>query len=110
MSDFTKKNGSATAALVLGIVSIALFFIWFIAIPCAIVAIILAAVAKNKIKADPDLAHTSGQATGGLITGIIGLVIGIILIVIAAMAYSTVSSDLDAWEDLANDLEQYENY
>lgn len=110
MSDATKKNGMATAALVLGIVSVALFFIPYLAIPCGIVAIILAVVAKNKIKADPDLAHTSGQATGGLITGIIGLVIGIILIVIALMFVSAVVDQADAWEDLANDLERYENY
>lgn len=103
-----KKNGAATAALVLGIVSIALFFIPYLAIPCGIVAIILGVVAKNKIKADPDLANSSGAATGGLITGIIGTIIGIILIVIALMFVSTVASNMDNWEDAMNDLEQYQ--
>ncbi|MFT5860853.1 MAG: hypothetical protein ACI865_002969 [Flavobacteriaceae bacterium] len=108
MSDATKKNGAATAALVLGIVSLALCWIPYLAIPCGIVAIILAVVAKNKIKADPDLASSSGAATGGLITGIIGTLIATILLVLAIMFVSAVANNLDNWENVMDDYEQYQ--
>lgn len=108
MSDATKKNGMATAALVLGIVSVALFFMPYIAIVCGIIAIILAISAKNKIKADPELAHTSGAATGGLITGIIGTVIAAIMIIIVVMMVSAVADSAGDWQDLMDDLEQYD--
>lgn len=107
MSDATKKNGMATAALVLGIVSIALFFIPYLAIPCGIVAIILGVVAKNKIKADPDLAHTSGAATGGLITGVIGVILGVVIIVLAIMAVNAMANSLGSeWQDSFDRLEE----
>ena len=110
-----KKNGMATASLVLGIISIPTAFMGWVGIICGILAIIFAIVAKNKIKADSDLAHTNGAATGGLITGIIGMVLAIIMIVIALMFVAAVVdgvTDLenlqefgDAMENLGNQLE-----
>ena len=94
-----KKNGMATASLVLGIISIPTAFMGWVGIICGILAIIFAIVAKNKIKADSDLAHTNGAATGGLITGIIGMVLAIIMIVIALMFVAAV---VDGVTDLEN--------
>jgi len=106
MSDATKKNGMATASLVLGIVSLALCWTGWIALACGIIAIVLAVVAKNKIKADPDLANTSGQATGGLITGIIGSILSLLLIILAIMFVSSVAGDLENFEKSLDEWEE----
>ncbi len=104
----SKSNGMATASLILGIVSIVTGFFGWLGIICGILAIIFAVVAKNKIKADPALAGSKGQATGGLVMGIIGLIIGIAVIIIAIMFVSAVvdaagSQELqDALRDLEN--------
>ena len=103
MSEVKQSNGMATASLILGIVSIVTFFMPYLAIVCAILAIIFAVVAKNKIKANAELAHTKGAATGGMITGIIGLVISIIVIVIAVMVVAAVAGgSIDALRELEN--------
>lgn len=68
-----KKNGMATAAMVLGIISIVLGLFGWLGILTGLVAVILAVVAKNQIKADPSMSGSAGQAKGGLIMGIIGL-------------------------------------
>ena len=111
MSELQKKNGMATASLVLGILSIVLFFTSWIAIIMGILAIIFGVVAKNKIKADPDLAHTGGAAKGGIIMGIIGIVIVIVMIVIAMMFISSVvgSVDMSGLEDSLRELEDLNN-
>ena len=113
MSETTpKKNGMATAALVLGIISIPTGFMGWLGIICGILAIIFAVVAKNKIKADPALAHTGGAAKGGLITGIIGLIIGIVMIILAIMLLSAAADmamdaagDAQSLDELMNSLE-----
>ena len=97
-----QSNGMATASLILGIISIVLGFFGWIGIICGILAIIFAIVAKNKIKVNPALAHTNGSATGGLITGIIGLLIGIAITVIAIMFVSAVAEGLS--EEMRNNM------
>lgn len=99
-----KKNGMAVAAMVLGIVSLALFWTGSIAVICGILAIIFGVVALNKIKADADLAHTKGKAKGGLIMGIIGAVLGVVIIVLAMMAVSRFTDELQEL-DLENNAE-----
>ena len=98
MADATKKNGMATASMVLGIISIVLFLTSWIAVILGILAIIFGVVAKNKIKEDPELAHTAGQAKGGLIMGIIGVVLGLVVLVAALWLFSTVGDSLDSQE------------
>ena len=108
MSDATKSNGAAVASMVLGICSIALCWTGWIGLAAGIVAVILAVVAKNKIKADADLAHSNGKATAGLITGIIGTVISAILVILALMFVAAVNDSVDEWEDAMEQLEQYD--
>ena len=101
------SNGMATASLILGIVSIVLCFVWFVGIISGILAIVLAIVAKNKIKADPNLGG-SGAATGGLITGVIGVLISIIFIVIAILFVSAVMEvGTQGFEEAFKELEKY---
>ncbi|MDG1333528.1 MAG: DUF4190 domain-containing protein [Crocinitomicaceae bacterium] len=99
----TKKNGMATAAMVLGIISLALFWTGWIGLLVGIVAIILAVVAKNQIKADPSMAGSEGQAKGGLIMGIIGVVLALVMIIIAVLFVNAVANE---FEDAAMDYQE----
>lgn len=104
-----KKNGMALAAMVLGIISLALFWTGWLGLICGILAIIFGIVAKNKIKADPDLAPTAGKAKGGLIMGIIGSVLAIVWIVLLVMAVNAATSNFEDsmsdWEDAMDQLD-----
>jgi hypothetical protein len=107
MSEVTKKsNGMATASLILGIISIVTGFFGWLGIICGLLAIIFAIVAKNKIKADPALASSKGAATGGLVTGIIGLLIGIAITVIAIMFVAAVAEGAANSQELRDLMNQ----
>lgn len=81
-------SGLAIAALVLGIVSLVLFCIPYVAVPGAIVAIILGAVARGKAKRGE--AAGKGMATAGLVCGIISILFVILLVggVLAFMGFA----------------------
>ncbi|PIE86756.1 MAG: hypothetical protein CSA03_03715 [Bacteroidetes bacterium] len=103
MTDGTqKKNGLATASMILGIISLALFWTVWLGLIVGVVAIILAIVAKNQIKADPSMAGSAGQAKGGLIMGIVGVVLAIVMIIIGVLFMSAVASE---FEDAARQYE-----
>ena len=65
------KKGFSIAALVLGIIAIVLCCVWYISIPCGILAIIFGVIGIKSSK--------KGMSIAGLITGAIGLVISIII-------------------------------
>ena len=85
------SNGMATASMILGICSIVLCWLWFIGLVAGILAIILAVVAKNKIKSNPGMGG-AGNATAGLITGIIGVALWVIAIIAVASVFASVYS------------------
>lgn len=68
-------KGKAVAALVLGIVSVALCLYWFISVPAGIIAIVLGLQARKQ-------GIAPGMALGGLITGVIGTVFGLLLLIL----------------------------
>lgn len=72
-----ERKGFCIAAMVLGIVALVLFLIWYISIPCAILAIIFGILGIKTVH--------KGMAIAGLVTGIVGLVIWIFLVVIIFM-------------------------
>ena len=74
----------AVASMVLGIVSLITFCWFYIAIPCAIVSLILGTVSIKKQE------RGKGMAIAGIVTSAIALVIAIIVIilVIAGVAAS----------------------
>lgn len=74
-------SGLATASMVLGIVSLVFFCAWYLAFPCAVVAIVLGAVAKSKT--NRGLATGSGMATAGIVCGIIS--IGLVILIIVGL-------------------------
>lgn len=71
MEENTKINGFNIASLVLGIVSIVLWCMWFISIPCSILALIFGILGIKK--------QGKGMAIAGIITGAISLVIWVVL-------------------------------
>lgn len=75
------KKGFAIAALVLGIIAIVLCCIWYVSIPCGILAIIFGILGIKSSK--------KGMSIAGLVTGAIGLIVSIIIffaLVIIGMA------------------------
>jgi len=67
----------ALASMILGIVSIVLFCVWYLAIPAAVLAIILGFVAKSKMVPGQS---GSGQATAGIVCGFIALLLAIVIV------------------------------
>lgn len=66
------KKGFSIAALVLGIVAIVLCCVWYISIPCAILAIVFGAIGLKSSK--------RGMSISGIVTGISGMIISICII------------------------------
>ncbi len=98
----TPKNeskGLAVASMVLGIISLLMWCVMYISIPCAILAIIFGAVARKKAG--------RGMAIAGLVLGIISFVIMVITIVLGVSIFSSIFSSPDKWE---NFLDKYESY
>ena len=101
----------ATASLILGIVSIVFSFFWVIAVICGILAVVLGIVAKGKIKTDANLGG-SGAATGGIVTGAIGIVLSIIIIAVAVIflgAFVDAATD-GTLEEAMRNLEGLKDY
>ncbi len=69
-------KGVAIAALVLGIVSLALCLYWFLSIPAGIVAIVLGVIARRR-------GVGAGMALAGIITGALGAVLGFVILVLS---------------------------
>ena len=85
--DRGRTSGRATAALVLGIVSIPTFFFWPVSITLGILAIVIGSIARNDARR-AGYANT-GQAKAGIVCGIAGIVLAIGLIVVAAIVTSS---------------------
>jgi Domain of unknown function (DUF4190) len=86
VADGRRKTGRATAALVLGIISIPTFFIWPISVVLGILAIVIGTMARTDIRRH---GYTNGgQAKAGIILGIAGIVLAIGFIVVVAIAAS----------------------
>ena len=75
-----QTNGLAVAGLVLGIASAALFFLWFVAIPCGIVGIVLSIIGLGRSK-------TRGKGMGMAMTGLILSVLGLLAALVFAIGW-----------------------
>lgn len=100
-------NGTAVAALVLGIAGIAVTlmfagFLFIVSIPCSIAAWVLGVKGKRIAAPDPNLEPTRpagrGLAQAGLITGIIGLVLAILGIIFWVLLFSLGDWDFSNFE------------
>ncbi|KXO93868.1 DUF4190 domain-containing protein [Tsukamurella pseudospumae] len=73
-------NGLAIAAMVCGIVSIAMFCAWGIGIVPGIAAVVMGIIAMNKIKVTGQQGH--GMALAGIITGGIGILVCLAILIL----------------------------
>ncbi|MFD4481426.1 DUF4190 domain-containing protein [Streptomyces sp. NPDC058471] len=73
-------NGMGVTALVLGIISAAVFCLWPLAIVLGILAIIFGAIGRGRARRGE--ATNPGQALAGIICGIAGIVLGVALLVV----------------------------
>lgn len=80
-----ESKGLSIASMVLGIISVVLCCVWWISIPCSILAIIFGIVGKKR---------------GGKGMAIAGLVLGIIAIALYALAALGVASFMSAVESM----------
>lgn len=88
-------KGMAIAAMVLGIVAIVLCCIWYISIPCGIIAIVLGILYNKK-------GTKSGMATAGIVCGIIGIVLVVIIFALAAIGIAALGASGLNMNDLQN--------
>lgn len=72
-------KGLGIASMVLGIVSLVLFCIWYISIPCAIIGAALGGVSKSKSAGAPN-----GVATAGIVCSCVALGLAIFFIILVA--------------------------
>lgn len=79
-----ENKGFSIASMVLGIISIVLFCIWYLSIPCAILAIIFGIVGMKK--------GAKGMAVAGLVLGIIAVAIVLIFVIFVGSALTSISS------------------
>ena len=69
-------KGLGIAGMVLGIVAVVLLCLWYVAIPCAVVGLVLSIIGKGKSKA---AGAPTGMATAGMVLSIIALVLDVIV-------------------------------
>jgi len=74
---YRRGNGVAVASLVLGLVSVVLMCIWYVAMPCGILAIIFGVGGRKNAR---EGASGGGMATAGLVLGLLGLLLPIVLL------------------------------
>jgi len=94
-------KGFAIASMVLGIVSVVLFCLWYLAIPCAVLAIVFSVIAKKK-------AGKSGMTVAGLVLGIVSL--GITAVMLILITVGLVASTSLLGSGILDDIEQRANY
>ncbi|MGL4306509.1 MAG: DUF4190 domain-containing protein [Mycobacteriaceae bacterium] len=74
----TPRNGLGIAALVLGIISIVMFWFFGIGVALGITAVILGFLARRRVKKGE--ANNGGVALAGIITGVLGFIAGVVFI------------------------------
>jgi len=84
-------KGMGIAAMVLGIVSLALFCIWYISIPCAIVGAVLGGLSASKAK---EVGAKNGMATAGLVCSIIAIGLAILFVILVAIGVASMGAFL----------------
>ncbi len=94
----SQGNGLAVAGMVVGIVSIPLFFLNWIDIIIGIVGLVLSIVGLNRSKR---LGGTGrGMAIAGIVTSAVGIVAAAIFLIAVVMAVKEAQTDLQNLEDI----------
>ncbi len=86
------SNGYATAALVLGILSLLLFWTFGFGVIAGILAIVFGVVGRSRAQ-QMTVDSRAGQATAGIVTGILGVLGGLAFIVLIVLAVDDLDLD-----------------
>ena len=82
-------KGMGIAAMVLGILSLAMFCFWYLAIPCAIVGAALGGVAQSKAKA---AGVKNGMAVAGITCSCIALGIAVLFLLLGIIGLASIGA------------------
>lgn len=85
-----QRNGFGIASMVLGILSVVLFFIPGLPVVLGVLAIVFAVLGRKRVTRGE--ANNGGMAIAGLVTGIIGLLIGIVVVIVIAFFANEISA------------------
>ena len=101
--DGGETNTSAVAALVLGISGVGLTimfagWLFFVAIPCSILAWIFGVQGKRKVDSG-EVKTQRGMAQAGLVLGIVGVVLGILAIIFWVVLFFGLGLDFEEFQD-----------
>ena len=80
-----EKKGFNITSMILGIISIVLFCLWYVSIPCAIIAIIFSIAGKKDAG--------RGMGVAGLVLGIIALVLWLVLLILTILGVAAFSAN-----------------
>ena len=88
------RKGMAVASLVLGIISVVLFCVWYLSLPCAVVGLILGILSLKS--------SGRGMAIAGLVLSIIAIAIFVVMLILAAIGLSILNDAASGfnWGDL----------
>ena len=101
MSVARRRNGMGTAALIVGIISLLLFWLWFAAIPLGLAAIVLGIVGRHRAKRGE--ATNKGMATAGTVLGGLAIVVAGALVALGvAFLNSDTGKNFNSCMDKAN--------
>ena len=95
------KKGFSIAALVLGIVAIVLSCVWYISIPCGILAIVFGTIGIKSSK--------RGMSISGIVTGIIGMIISIFIILMLVI-FGFALGITESIKDIIDDNDYSDSY
>lgn len=82
-------KGLGVAAMVLGIISLVLFCIWYLAIPCAIIGAALGGTAQSKAKA---AGVKNGMAVAGITCSCIALGVAILFLLLGIIGLASIGA------------------
>lgn len=87
-------NGYATAALVLGILSLLLFWAFGVGVILGILAVVFGILGRNRAK-EMASGGNQGRATAGIVTGVLGTIGGGLFIVLIVVLVDDLEFDTD---------------
>ena len=98
------RKGFAVASMVLGIIALVLFWIFYLSVPCAILAIIFGILSIKSSR--------KGMSIAGITTGAIGFVLtvllyGFLFVVVGSIDWEQV---MENYDDRYNDYNYHYNY
>ena len=107
-SDYRQPGGSglAIASMVLGLVSVVIFCIWYVALPCAIIAVVLGFIARAK--ANRGEASGGGMAMAGIVLGFVAIGIAVLVIILAIIGISILASNPEFQQEIQEGMEEWQ--